>query len=168
MRMRIIYLVLLLLFSNTKLASCADDLDIKIESQKLFIDHAIHGRLGIRAVMSEEEIFYILDLERGNLKKGDKERLPIPLKISHRNTGPSSDGYQHLPQQIGYDYAGPQLMSPNGEFIVASCIKEKAFANTTETFVVVENESKKTLYKETLPDNASIRGIAWSLRLIFL
>ena len=142
------------MFTNIILTSCANDLDLKVASPELFIGEGINGFIAIKAYSSNEKVF-LLDLKTGNLRDTVNFSFPKFPKLSHQSTS-SWNGYPFLPIQDGYEYAGPQLMSPNSEFTVASYISDKGSHNVAKAFVVVENRSKKMIHKETLLDNASV------------
>lgn len=158
--MQIKFLLSLILISSFTLTSCAKDIDVNTESPIFDNEHNLHGHIGIRLSKSDEILFYIIDLESGNLRKVNTNDFPDPPKLSYRGHGPSSDEYTFLPKIKDYVYEGPQLISPNGQYTVASYDKKRY--TTPKAFVLIENSSQKIIYQETLPDNGKIKGIAWS------
>ena len=155
--MRLVF-VLIIFFCYPLVISCENNINMEIENREHFQRYNIGGTIGIRIKNYDKKKCYVV--EEGRVRSIDK--LPNPLKPSHQNPELSSEGYDFLPQNIDYTYQGPQLMSPDGNFTVASCVKKNSPPHRANTFIVIEHEPRNVINIIDLKNNLIIKGIAWS------
>ncbi len=151
-----IFLVCCVLTSS----SCSTDYKIEAEFGDLFTKHNIHNVIGIKVFAYKKSITYAIK----NGKPYKTDNLPDPPIPSHQNSELSIDNYNFLPKNIEYKYVGPQLISPDKTITVASCISKNTPLHPADTFLIIENESNRVIYKEDLEKGFYIKGIAWSPR----
>jgi hypothetical protein len=156
---RLVWFIFLVSFFITS-SSCSNSYKIEAQFGDLFEQNNIHGGIGIKILTYGKQIAYLIK----NGKVSPIDHLPDPPSPSHQNSELSGDNYNFLPNSIEYEYQGPQLISPNKEFTVVSCIRKNTPPHRVDTFVLIENKSYKIINTVALEQRFVIKGIAWSPR----
>lgn len=151
-------IIIFLIFSFLVSSSCSNDIKIEAQFDDLFVQHNIHGAVGIRIITYEKQIAYLIT----NGKLSIIDQLPDPPIPSHQNPELHGDNYNFLPDSIDYEFQGPQLISPDKDFTVVSCVRKKMPPHRADIFVVIDNKSNKIINEVTMEKHIVIKGIAWS------
>lgn len=142
------------------LGSCSDNYKIATDYNDIFGGQTILGTIGIKIITYKKRDNFVI--KNGNLEK--VLTLVDPKKPSHQNPELISEGYDFLPPNNEYRYIGPQLLSPDGTTIVASCIRKRSSFHHSDSFVIIDNISKNIFYSESFDkkEKFKIEGVAWS------
>ena len=147
-----VLLIVLFLYIN--------DININLHRSDLFKKNRISHTIGIKIyTFSGVKNYAII---QGKVHK--IRALGKPTSLSHQNSESSLNGYKFLPKSNDYAYQGPQLISPDGEIVIAACVNRNSKPHPADKLLRIEISSKNIFKLKGLDTGDTIEGIAWSPR----